>query len=122
MVNKTSISLNLILLLSLPSRAFASDFTILTVGLGSLLLSVFIIILGVKASFAARAAGTQKARPYMFVILFLVLLGIGIVINESGHMSGSDLTGMLAVILLPGFISFILPIVVGRKNHYNDRE
>jgi hypothetical protein len=98
-----------------PINAHASDFAILGVALGCLVIAALTIALGIAATRASRNKGRSQAAPYLFIIFFLVLIGVGLVMDESGHMADSDFVGMILTVLIPGVLSFAIPIFVKQQ-------
>jgi hypothetical protein len=102
------------LVLTFSMNAAASDFNVLWVGVGTLVIACMLIAIGIKASFVAKAKA--KARccviPYLFAILLLSEIGLAIVFDEKDHMSQLDTWGMFGMVLIPGILSFFIPLLL----------
>ncbi len=103
------------------SQAMASDFAVLGVAIGSLLIAALNIALGCWAFISAKKKGYIEALPFLGIIVFLSFIGVGIVMDEAGHMSDTDTVGMLATVIVPGIIAFIAPLFV-RKDPASDAD
>tara|TARA_R110001583_G_scaffold195218_1_gene370581 strand:- start:1567 stop:1941 length:375 start_codon:yes stop_codon:yes gene_type:complete len=101
---------------SLPLSAIASDFNVLTVGLGAFIIALILIFLCIKGSSAARKKPRNEVAAYSFGSLFLSIIGTAMVVQESPHMSNSDFYGFIAILVIPGFLAFILPLVLSKPN------
>ena len=101
-----------------PLNVLASDFSVLTVGMGALSIAVILIFLCIKGSSAARTKPRNEVAAYSFSSIFLSLIGLAIVSEESAHMGSTDFYGLIAVIVIPGFLAFILPLVLSKP--YSD--
>ncbi len=62
---------------------------------------------------SARKKSYMDALPFLVGIFFLVLMGVGIVMDEARHMSDLDTFGMLATIVAPAVISVIALLFTG---------
>ena len=92
--------------------AIASDFGILLVGLGSIIIAILLVILGVTAY---SSNNRNKKTVLMAGVFFLTLLGILLVIDEASHMNDLDFYGLLGTILIPGLLAFLLPLYSLRR-------
>jgi hypothetical protein len=100
-----------VLLFLFPSFAYASDFTVLAVLLGALIISGGNIVLGLIASNRAYKGSLNDSVPYMVIIGVLMFIGFGMVMGEADHMSDGDTNGMRAMVIISGLIGMALPIV-----------
>ncbi|WP_299083538.1 hypothetical protein [uncultured Paraglaciecola sp.] len=105
--------ITIILLSLVPMQAVASDFVILWVGLGSLIIAVLLIIIGLVAY---SAKNRDKKRGLLVVVIMLTLFGVLLIFDEASHMNDLDLYGMLATVLIPGLLAFLLPLCSLTKN------
>lgn len=99
----------------LPGTIYASDFALLQVGFGLLVIVVLIIIFGI---IAAMVSQREKAIGFVILVIVSAVLGMAIVSTEADHMASGDYYGMLLAILLPGVISLIVPIFKLVKGRY----
>jgi hypothetical protein len=90
-----------------PINAFASDFVVLQVGFGAFIIAGLLIFMGVKA---LSTKSRETTISLMLLILGLTAIGLGIVSEESGHMSDYDYFGMLGIILLSGVFAFVISL------------
>ena len=89
------------------SLAMASDFAVLGVAMGSLVVAALNIFLGVMAFKATRKKHYRDALPFLVGMLFLVLAGAGLIMDEAAHMSDTDVIGMLAAVITPLVVSLL---------------
>lgn len=102
-----------------PIHAFASDFVVLQVGLGAFIIAGLLIFMGVKA---LSTKSRETTISLMLLILGLATIGIGIVNEESSHMSNYDYFGLLGIILLSGVFAFVVSLFTLIKATYNTPE
>ena len=111
---KRNSPLVLLIGITCPFNVMASDFVVLQVGLGGFVLTGLIIFFGFKA-------GTSKAKDrfmlYIFLVLILTFIGIGMVMEESDHMGDYDLWGMLGIIATSGLLALIIPLIIFIRGH-----
>jgi hypothetical protein len=97
-------------------NAAASDFNVLWVGLGTLVIACMLIAIGVKAPFVAKAKARGEVIPHSFVIILLVGVGLAIVFDEKDHMGKVDYYGMLGLVLVPGILAFLVPLLLSSSS------
>lgn len=100
---------------ALPVAAHASDFAILAVALGCLVITVLNIVLGIVATHISRRRGLPQAAPYLGVIVILLFIGVGLVMDEAKHMADSDFKGLMLMLIIPSALSFCVPLFVKTK-------
>lgn len=94
--------------IALPSATYASDFSVLFVVLGVLLISVINAVISFKAAVIVVRQGINQAIGYLFSMLLLSLVGVTLIFNETRHMADSDFYGSLAILLTPAFLSLFV--------------
>jgi len=103
-----------------PARVFASDFSVLGVALGSLVIAVILTGLGIKAFMVGRAKGRSAAAPFLVFVAILIFVGVVLVVDEAAHMAKTDFYGFLAAIVVPGALAFFVPILTARGAEETD--
>ncbi len=77
-------------------------------------IALVLIVLCIKGISAARKKPRNEVTGYSLGSFFLSLIGITMILQEEPHMSSSDFYGLLAAILIPGTLAFILPLVLAK--------
>ena len=91
-VNGLSLRKSVLLLFALtfPLYAMASDFSVLNVGVGALLISVILVFLCIKGAGAARTKPRNEVSTYSFGSIGLSLIGVSMVSDELTHFGSMD--------------------------------
>ena len=98
-----------------PAFAQASDFTSVAVSLACFVIAIIVAALGFYATAASKQSGRTAAMPSLVGVVLLTLLGVGMVLGEARHMADSDFIGTLVVLLVPCFLSILVPLVVSPR-------
>lgn len=104
------------LLLSLyANSAFASDFSVLWVGLACIIVFIVNVILGVTLCLAIKRDRLGHRHPHMAIMIFVSLIALAIVADEAKHMSNMDTIGMIMLILGPVVVASIIATLMIKR-------
>ncbi len=110
-------SVSILLLLAVPILAEASDFTALIVIGIAILIALALLVLAFVSIGRVMSKVYVKKNPGTLVGSAGVLLAVGTIslLSEASHMGTEDFAFFLAVMLIPGALAIIPPLV----QHYS---
>lgn len=101
----------------MPGSAVASDFGPLIVGMSSFAIAMICVLFGVRAVHIAGSQTGRAAFPHLFCIVALEIIGIAAVLDEAAHLSDKDFFGMMLLLIVPGVLALVAPVLLSRFKH-----